>query len=146
MNAESFPYTKVSFRLPLNLALSLVFRKPGWVRCALALLMLSAVRTGEPRSEASPSASTCITLDAVDTLLWAPAFPAQGWFSSHSSCRSGKPCSSAGLEACWKGAMAVRMQLNHCCLWNTSLAWRVWDWPGEGSWKRTLKIFLAREI
>lgn len=143
---QSFLYTRVSFRLPLSWALSLALRKLDCVRGAFTLLMSSAVCTGEPHSEASPSTSTWVTLDAVDTLLWALTFPAEGLFSVYSSWSSGRPCSSEGLAACWKGAMAVRIQLNHCCLWNTSLACRVWDWPGEGSWKRTLKIFLARKI
>lgn len=79
----------------------------------------------------------------TDDLRWAWRFPTDGLFSSHSSWSSGRPCSSRGLAARWKGVTAVRMQLTHCCLWNTSLACSVWDWPGEGSRKRTLKMFLA---
>ena len=103
---------------------------------------------GGPPRGASPSTSTCVRLAAVDARLWAlvPPAGAGGWFSPYSSCSSGTPRSSEGLAARRKGAMAARMQLNHCCLWNTSLAWRVWDWPAEASWKRTRKMFLARKI
>lgn len=97
----------------------------------------------ELHSAVLSSSSISVMPDMADCLLWALTLGTEGLFSSDSSLSSGSSFSSAAAAVRWKGAMAVRMQFTHCCLWKISLACSVWDWPGEGSWKRTRKIFLA---
>lgn len=105
--------------------------------------LVSSESKVEAHSEAFSSSSISVMPAVADCLLWAVMLGTEGLFSSPSSLSSGRSFSSAAVALGWKGAMALRMQLTHCCLWKTSLACSVWDWPGEGSWKRTLKIFLA---
>lgn len=76
-----------------------------------------------------------------------------GWFSSVSSIWTMAEAveerrleltsvAADGASLCMTD-MALRRQLSHCCLWKMSLTCSVWDWPWDGSWNRTRKMFLA---
>ena len=120
--------------MPLSWAFSLVLLSPACIRQGFGPWSFSSVSiTGLPSGVFS-SDSMWMLPDRVDGLRWALALDAEGWLSSTSSLSSGSSFSSEGTAVGWYGAMAERMQLNHCCLWKTSLACSVWDWPGGPRW------------
>ena len=90
--------------------------------------------------------------EEIEEGVWGQGFGSENWgqFSPETSSEITAECRSTLIDSLWSVGwdfwcklIALRRQLSHCCLWKTSLTWRVWDWPWDGSMERTRKMFLA---